>query len=299
MASITRSVKFVRKGEQGEKGDKGAVLRGPQAWSDVPNGYSFQSGMTGEQWIDVVMYGDNYYECVTPHTKTSTNYPGSQESLNNRLWRLGDKFGIVATKLLLAEYALVKNLGVETVEMKDANGEIVFKAKDGNVVCNTGTFRNCVLDGYLQTKFTEITDQTYTLSDRLNISTFGGGTRSDGLPYEGQGIILPSDASFIGKRVCILNRNFPPYSRLSFSYQTTISVNNFLSANGIGIGGNIDADTSDFNTYAFPKMIKKIHIIGGIVELIAVPATVYMGATPTTVSRWILLTGHESIVGYE
>lgn len=145
--SRTQVVKFIRKGDTGEKGERGAVLRGPQAWSDCATGYAFQAGGAGEKWQDVVIYGNNYYSCVKSHTKTASNYPGSTTAINNGYWQLGDKIELVATKILLATYALVKNLGVEAIDMKDANGNVVFRAKDGNVICNSGTFNNITVKG--------------------------------------------------------------------------------------------------------------------------------------------------------
>ena len=144
MAKATRTqvVKFIRKGDTGEKGEQGAVLRGPQAWGDCATGYAFQAGKEGEQWKDVVMYNNDYYSCKKSHTKTASNYPGSTTDRNNGYWQLGDKIELVATKLLLAAYALVENLGVEAIEMKDSGGNVVFKAKDGTVTCKTGTFNN-------------------------------------------------------------------------------------------------------------------------------------------------------------
>lgn len=142
----TQVVKFIRKGD---KGDKGATLRGPQAWSDCATGYAFKAGGAGEQWKDVVLYGGNYYSCVKSHTKTSGNYPGSTTAVNNGYWQLGDKIELVATKILLATYALVENLGVTAVEMKDSAGNVVFKVKDGNVTCKTGTFENVKVSGTL------------------------------------------------------------------------------------------------------------------------------------------------------
>lgn len=61
--SRTQVVKFIRKGDTGDKGEQGATLRGPQAWSDCAVGYAFQAGKVGEQWIDVVLYNNNYYTC--------------------------------------------------------------------------------------------------------------------------------------------------------------------------------------------------------------------------------------------
>lgn len=138
--SRTQVVKFIRKGDTGDKGEKGAVLRGPQAWSDCATGYAFQAGGSSEQWKDVVLYEGNYYSCVKSHTKTASNYPGSTTANNNGYWQLGDKIELVATKILLATYALVENLGVAAIDMKDEAGNILFQAKDGNVTCKTGTF---------------------------------------------------------------------------------------------------------------------------------------------------------------
>lgn len=133
-------VSTVADGDTGPKGDRGPALRGPQAWSDCANGYNFQAGGDSEAYKDVVLYNGNYYSCVKSHTKTTSNYPGSTTDTNNGYWQLGDKVELIATKILLASYALVKNLGVESIDMKDANGNVLFQAKDGNVTCKTGTF---------------------------------------------------------------------------------------------------------------------------------------------------------------
>lgn len=138
----TQVVKFIRKGDTGAKGEQGATLRGPQAWSDCATGYAFKAGGAGEQWKDVVLYNGNYYSCVKSHTKTASNYPGSTTATNSGLWQLGDKIELVATKILLATYALVENLGVTAIDMKDSAGNILFQAKDGNVTCKAGTFDN-------------------------------------------------------------------------------------------------------------------------------------------------------------
>ena len=136
--NVTRVVKFRR---------KPVVLRGPQAWSDCAVGYPFECGAEGEEWKDVVIYGDNWYSCIKSHAKTPTNYPGSSEAEANGYWRLADKIEMVATKILLASYALVKNLGVECVDMRDADGNIIFQAKDGRVICKGGHFLNAKVTG--------------------------------------------------------------------------------------------------------------------------------------------------------
>ena len=277
----TRVVKYIRKGETGDKGEQGAVLRGPQAWSDCALGYAFQSGGPNEKWIDVVLYNNNYYVCKQSHTKTGSNYPGS--FAGDSLWQLGDKIALVATNILLANYALIKNLGVEAVDMRDAGGNVLFQVKDGNVTCKTGTFQNCIIEGYFQTKFTEVGSGSFTINDVLNISTYGGS-------YS-QVITLPSSPSFIGKRVCIVNNNYPPYTKTSLAYYTTIQVDATLQSNYIGIGGNIDVDASGGTE---PQAIKSIAIRGGVVELLAVPAN----WADDRYSRWIVVSGKHSIMYY-
>lgn len=143
----TVSFKTVADGQPGAKGDRGPALRGPQAWSDCAVGYVFQSGASGEEYKDVVLYGGYYYSCIKSHTKTASNNPGSATDTNSGLWKLADPVEIVATKILLAQYALVKNLGVETIEMKDKDDTIIFQAKGGKVICNSGTFNNITVKG--------------------------------------------------------------------------------------------------------------------------------------------------------
>lgn len=143
----TVSFKTVADGQPGAKGDRGPALRGPQAWSDCAVGYVFQSGASGEEYKDVVLYSGNYYSCIKSHTKAESNSPGSKADTNVGLWKLADPVEIVATKILLAQYALVKNLGVEAIDMKDSKGNIIFQAKDGDVICNSGTFKNITVKG--------------------------------------------------------------------------------------------------------------------------------------------------------
>ena len=141
------TIQPVADGQDGARGDRGPALRGPQAWSDCEVGYVFQSGASGEEYKDVVLYGNNYYSCIKSHAKTASNFPGSATDTNSGLWKLADKLEMVATKILLAQYALVKNLGVEAIDMKDANDNIIFQAINGNVTCNSGTFNNITVKG--------------------------------------------------------------------------------------------------------------------------------------------------------
>lgn len=136
----------------GEKGERGPTLRGPQDWEKLPVGYSFQAGKDGDEWKDVVVYKGNYASCIKGHTKTSTNYPGSTDDSNNGYWSVTNKWEIVATNILLTSYALIKNLGVEVIDMKDSDGNILFQAKDGTVICNIGNFKNINVDGNITSR---------------------------------------------------------------------------------------------------------------------------------------------------
>lgn len=142
MPSVTRIVKFIRKGEKGDRGSVGPSLRGPQNWADVAVGYQFYAGGQNDPYKDVVIWNGNYYSCVKSHTKTADNNPLSDADNTNHYWQTTDKVEIVATQILLATYAVIKNLGVEAIEMKDASGNTIFLAKDGVVTCKTGTFNN-------------------------------------------------------------------------------------------------------------------------------------------------------------
>lgn len=129
-------------GDAGATGARGPALRGPRDWTACDVRTRFYSGADGEDYLDVVLYNGNYYVCSKTHAKTQINAPGGSYSETNGLWRLGDKLELIATNILLSNYAVIKNLGVESIEMRDANGNALLVAKDGVVTCATGTFNN-------------------------------------------------------------------------------------------------------------------------------------------------------------
>lgn len=138
------------KGDRGDQGEKGKYMRGPQDWDSLSDGFTFYPLDNNEvTFFDVIEYEGEYYECNKKHTKSSSATPlADYKSYGGKgNWTLGIRFSMVATKILLAQYALVKNLGVETIDMKDAEGNIIFQAKDGNVTCNSGIFNNIKVTG--------------------------------------------------------------------------------------------------------------------------------------------------------
>lgn len=223
----TVSFKTVADGQPGAKGDRGPALRGPQAWSDCAVGYMFQSGASGEEYKDVVLYGGNYYSCIKSHTKTASNNPGSATDTNSGLWKLADKFEMVATKILLAQYALVKNLGVEAIDMKDADGNIIFQAKDGNVTCNSGTFKNITVKGnssfegsvkanmFYGTVRKVTPGSTYTIDPVREPYNFYYVEN----PTKRTFIVLPKAANYEGLEINIFTKSLPSSS---LSYRTIV-----------------------------------------------------------------------------
>lgn len=131
----------------GTAGERGPSMRGPQQWDDLPSNYQFYSGGAGEPYVDVVIRNGNYYMCTTTHRKSS--------SWQSSYWSGTQQVDIVATKLLLANYAYLKNLGAGAIVMYDNSGytsedHIVFMAKDGVISCKVGTFENVTVSGTLK-----------------------------------------------------------------------------------------------------------------------------------------------------
>lgn len=168
----------VEDGEPGAKGETGATLRGPQSWANCGNGYSFQAGAAGEEWKDVVFDNSGYYSCIKSHVKSATNYPGSDEDTNNGYWRLGSPFEMVIANLILSQFQIVENLGVRTIEMKDKDGNVVFRAKDGEVICKRGTFNNVSVSGDISVGRLRYNENTVTDCTSVINGSFirGGGT---------------------------------------------------------------------------------------------------------------------------
>lgn len=168
----------VEDGEPGAKGEVGATLRGPQSWENCGNGYSFESGASGEEWKDVVIYNSGFYSCIKSHIKNANNFPGSDEDQNNHYWRLGSPIEMVIAKIILTQYQLVDNLGVKVIEMKDENGKIMFLAKDGKVICNGGIFQNISVSGDISVGRLRYNENTVNDGTSVINGSFirGGGT---------------------------------------------------------------------------------------------------------------------------
>lgn len=171
-------IRTISDGEGGQRGDRGATLRGPQSWDNCGIGYDFQCGASGEEWKDVVIYNSGYYSCIKSHVKTATNFPGSDEDQNNHYWRLGSPIEMVIAKIIMSQYQLVDNLGVKVIDMQDENGKTVFLAKDGKVICKSGTFENVNVSGDISVGRLRYIENTVTDGKSVINGSFirGGGT---------------------------------------------------------------------------------------------------------------------------
>lgn len=180
MTVITRTINFIRKAV---KGEKGSVLRGPQLWNTCSNGYTFEAGGEGEEWKDVVLYNGNSYSCIKTHVKTADNYPGSAADLNNHYWRLGQSIELIIAHIILAQYQMVENLGVRTIEMKDKDGNVVFRAKDGDLVCKGGIFQNVSVSGDVSVGRLRYNENTVTDGNSVINGSFIKGCGTYVLPH--------------------------------------------------------------------------------------------------------------------
>ena len=115
------------RGNDGTPGTRGAVVRPLGDYDKLPTSTVFESGHTGEQYVDVVQVRQGaqvqFYQCKQPHTKSADKAPAA----DSEWWELGMYQGFIATDLLLAKLSLIKNLQVENVVGRDANGNATFE----------------------------------------------------------------------------------------------------------------------------------------------------------------------------
>ena len=116
-----------QRGADGSPGARGAAVRQLGDYAKLADGTAFESGHAGEQYVDVVQVRQGaqvqFYQCKQPHTKSADKAPAA----DSEWWELGMYQGLIATDLLLAKLSLIKNLQVENVVGRDANGNATFE----------------------------------------------------------------------------------------------------------------------------------------------------------------------------
>lgn len=127
-----------------EKGAKGATER-PRPWEDIPDGSAIESGTGDEQWIDIVLYGDNFYQCIRSFVKGNGVVP-----TNTIYFKPITDYKRLATGLFLARKAYIHNLGVDNILITDqgeGKGNILLQADKDGIKCKQGTFENVTVKG--------------------------------------------------------------------------------------------------------------------------------------------------------
>ena len=108
---------------------RGATMRPLGDWDALPDGFKFQSGGVGEDFIDLVSVKSEgallWWSCKRSHAKTKDTRP----NVNAPFWELGQNLKFVATDLLLAKEAVIEgNILASSLsyklEEKEEGGEI-------------------------------------------------------------------------------------------------------------------------------------------------------------------------------
>lgn len=112
-------------GVQGEKGDKGALIRQHKGFESGQ--YTYYSGADNEDYLDVVYFGEKWYQCKRTYTQSST-----PTSLDLTYWKEMNDFKSIATSLLLAKNAAIDMLGSSEINLTSGSMYGSFRVVDSN-----------------------------------------------------------------------------------------------------------------------------------------------------------------------
>ena len=193
LASVTGNVPVI---EEGEKGEKGATER-PRSWDEIPDGSAIESGTGNEQWIDIVVYGDDWYQCIRSFTKGNGVVP-----TNTIYFKVITDYKRLATGLFLASKAYIHNLGVDNILITDqgeGKGNVLLRADKNGIDCKSGKFENIKVIGSMRNPFNLASDSFDTnYSD--NVAMLSNDKDSWLTAYS-----MPWDVSQNGRRLTIVN----------------------------------------------------------------------------------------------
>lgn len=213
-----------------EKGEKGATER-PRGWEDIPSGDSLQCGAEGERYIDIIFYGNNWYQCIKSHTKNDGIYP-----TNTEYYKSITDYQRLATNLFLAKRAYINNLVVNDVLIKDSNGNTTLSANKDGIDCNQGTFKNVSVTGEINATSGKIAG--------MKIS--GNGLTNEGFNNDAYIIIRNDNANaFAGIGANILPSSTVMRAIARFANEDTSTKNTLGSGRNIAI--LLSAQNSDYN----------------------------------------------------
>ena len=131
-------------GEGGEKGSRGPM---PRTYDSIKANTWYYSGADGEQEQSFVYSQGTgkWYECISTFYANSSVDPKDDSTH----FTLANNFENVATKVLLAQRAKIDNLYVDDVNIVDDSNNVLAKMNKDGITCNTGTFNDVTVKGYL------------------------------------------------------------------------------------------------------------------------------------------------------
>lgn len=268
LRKVTR-IAFRKDPEPGERGERGATPR----LRKFVTGVQYQSGATGEDYLDYAFYDGAWYKCLSTHTPTGDQNPFDDIGHGYKTWDVESGFSFLATECaivgtdgngwVMSEGKITHTSGKVTLKSDGSanfNDKCIITA-DGYMTAKSGMF-----SGFLVATIKEKSGSV-TLSNEENILSGGYLT-----------LTLPTDMSFAGRRVLVVDAVFPPYTKTDIGTYTYIKVTgdgHYLC----GLG-----EYSDLNTPAY----KQIRIRGGAVELLALPQYDKV--------KWLVVSGQECII---
>lgn len=193
LASVTGNVPVI---EEGEKGAKGATER-PRSWDEIPDGSAIESGTGNEQWIDIVLYGDDWYQCIRSFTKGNGVVP-----TNTIYFKVITDYKRLATGLFLASKAYIHNLGVDNILITDqgeGKGNVLLRADKNGIVCKSGKFENIKVIGSMRNPF-NLANDSFDTDYSDNVAMLSDDRDAWLTAYS-----MPWDVSQSGRRLTIVN----------------------------------------------------------------------------------------------
>lgn len=121
-------------------------------WLDMADNDRMYPGTgANDPYTDIVFVktdeGNKYYRCIKECSKAHGSIP-SENRYSGYLVG-SERIEVIATGLILADLAVIKNLIAEGIIMQDDKGNVVFRASGGTVECNKGVFKDVTVTGTL------------------------------------------------------------------------------------------------------------------------------------------------------
>lgn len=129
-------------------------------WLDMAdNDRMYPGSGANDPYTDIVFVktdeGNKYYRCIKECSKAHGSIP-SENRYSGYLVG-SERIEVIATGLILADLAVIKNLIAEGIIMQDDNGNVVFRASRGTVECNKGIFHDVTVYGEIEASVLSLT----------------------------------------------------------------------------------------------------------------------------------------------